>query len=280
MLFFTWEGAAMARRPNQRQRRSSRRRHDYAEKTKLPPGIENEPRVPMVGNEADYEITRSGHVYSRQLKRFIQWKLTPNGQHPYISVQVGGVSSQPRWPNEAAEESWAAAELKRVEQERAQLEEQIEIQIRQLEEQIETQIRAQVEVPETERDAIVKARLGQGVFRENVAKVEKACRITGVSIPIFLIASHIKPWRHSSNQEKLDGNNGLLLTPSIDFLFDRGFISFGDNGDLLLSPVASLDALHKMGVDPTKTSNVGPFNSAQQKYLRFHRAEIFRRSQD
>ncbi|MFE8599811.1 HNH endonuclease [Archangium violaceum] len=259
----------MARRPNQRQRRSSSRRHEYAEKTKVPPGIENEPRVPLVGNEADYEITRSGHVYSRRLKKFIRWKLTPNGRHPYISVQVGGVSSPPRWPKEAAAESWAAAELKRVEQERIQQEAQIE-----------AQIHAQVEVPETERDAIVKARLGQGVFRENVAKVEKACRITGVSIPIFLIASHIKPWRHSSNQERLDGNNGLLLTPSIDFLFDRGFISFEDNGDLLLSPVASLDALHKMGVDPTKTSNVGPFNSAQQKYLRFHRAEIFRRSQD
>ncbi|WP_395804524.1 HNH endonuclease [Archangium minus] len=82
------------------------------------------------------------------------------------------------------------------------------------EEREEAEIQAQTEVPETERAALVKARRGQGIFRENVSKVERACRITGVAVPNFLVASHIKPWRHSSNQERLDGHNGLLLSPS------------------------------------------------------------------
>jgi len=86
----------------------------------------------------------------------------------------------------------------------------------------------------TEREALVKARVGQGVFRANVARVEPECRITKVSNPAYLIASHIKPWRHASNEERLSAHNGLLLAPHADFLFDRGFISFGD-GRLLIS---------------------------------------------
>ena len=73
-------------------------------------------------------------------------------------------------------------------------------------------------IPETERNQLVKARIGQGAFRQNVIAVEKACRITGVSDPPFLIASHIKPWKVSSNDERLDGNNGLLLSPHLDNL--------------------------------------------------------------
>jgi hypothetical protein len=76
-----------------------------------------------------------------------------------------------------------------------------------------------------ERHQLVKSRRGQGVFRDNVESREPKCRITGVSNPRYLRASHIKPWRKSSDIEKIDGNNGLMLAPHVDFLFDRGFIS-------------------------------------------------------
>ncbi|MEI6914209.1 MAG: HNH endonuclease signature motif containing protein, partial [Armatimonadota bacterium] len=59
---------------------------------------------------------------------------------------------------------------------------------------------------------------------------ERECRLTHVGNPTHLIASHIKPWRESNNDERLAGGNGLLLTPSIDHLFDRGFITFGEYG--------------------------------------------------
>jgi putative restriction endonuclease len=66
----------------------------------------------------------------------------------------------------------------------------------------------------TERIRLVNARIGQGVFRTNLQKFEKKCRITGISRPPLLIASHIKPWRLcSSSFERLDGQNGLLLAP-------------------------------------------------------------------
>lgn len=127
----------------------------------------------------------------------------------------------------------------------------------------------------TDREALVKARVGQGLFRANVARIEPECRITKVSNPAYLIASHIKPWRHASNEERLSAHNGLLLAPHADFLFDRGFISFG-GGRLLISPVADEKTLVKLGVDPDRPPVVGSFTADQERFLEFHRAEIFR----
>src|SRR5471032_2878361 len=78
-------------------------------------------------------------------------------------------------------------------------------------------------------------------------RIERACRITGVTREEHLRASHCKPWRDSSNEERLDGENGLLLTPNADHLFDRGFIGFEDNGDVLVSPVAHARVLYQCG---------------------------------
>ena len=86
------------------------------------------------------------------------------------------------------------------------------------------------QIPVTEKRQVILARRGQGKFRERVSMIERACRITQVNRPEHLIASHCKPWRDcESNDERLDGENGLLLTPTVDHLFDRGFISF-ENG--------------------------------------------------
>lgn len=127
----------------------------------------------------------------------------------------------------------------------------------------------------TEKKALVMARRGQGKFRERVALIEQACRITGVDKTEHLRASHCKPWRDSDNLERLDGENGLLLTPSIDHLFDRGFISFESNGDLLVSPVAHAVSLGRMGIDCARRRNVGSFSEGQRGYLEYHREEVF-----
>jgi putative restriction endonuclease len=111
-------------------------------------------------------------------------------------------------------------------------------------------------IPETDRLAIIRARKGQGLFKERVGKIEAKCRITGVENPVHLVASHCKRWRDSTNEERLNGENGLLLTPSIDHLFDCGFIGFENNGALIISPVAHRSSLQRMGID-TKAVNVG-----------------------
>lgn len=142
-------------------------------------------------------------------------------------------------------------------------------------EDIETQKIRTATIAETERTALVKARVGQGLFKENVSRFEHRCRITGVTNPAHLIASHIKPWRESTNAERLAAGNGLLLTPSIDHLFDRGFITFDDSGDTIVSPVADHDSLRRMGVNPLEPPRVGVFNIDQKFFLNHHRTSIF-----
>lgn len=143
------------------------------------------------------------------------------------------------------------------------------------EEYLQQKLRDDTNLQETEKESLVMSRRGQGKFRQNVSRLERRCRITLVDRPEHLLASHIKPWRDSNNQERLDGENGLLLTPSIDHLFDRGFISFENDGKLLISPVAYEPALQRMGVPTNEPINVGSFTAEQKRHLDFHRDSVF-----
>jgi hypothetical protein len=146
------------------------------------------------------------------------------------------------------------------------------------EEHLQREIESNENLPTTERAALVQARRGQGIFKLRVCQVEHFCRITRVQNPAHLVASHCKPWRDSNDSERLNGENGLLLTPSIDHLFDRGFISFEDNGRLILSPVAHRPSLKRMGVPVDSSLNVGGFSSGQRHFLQYHRNSVFLQS--
>jgi putative restriction endonuclease len=130
-------------------------------------------------------------------------------------------------------------------------------------------------ISETEKTAVVLARRGQGLFRSKVASIEKACRITGTTNLEYLRASHTKPWRDATNEERLDGENGFLLTPDVDLLFDRGFISFENTGRVLVSPVADVASIQRMGITQEMLQNVGTFSDGQRKYLDYHRENVF-----
>jgi putative restriction endonuclease len=130
-------------------------------------------------------------------------------------------------------------------------------------------------IDRTEKEILIQARRGQGRFRENLSKIERECRITGVQDQRLLIASHIKPWRScASNFERLDGHNGLLLTPTMDRLFDRRYLTFEDDGTVILSDRISEEVYEKVGLDYKRKLNVGPFQTKQTEYLKYHR-EIF-----
>jgi hypothetical protein len=143
---------------------------------------------------------------------------------------------------------------------------------------LETELENDPRISETDRDALITARRGQGLFKQRVMLIEKRYRITGVTNPTHLRASHCKPWRDSNNEERLSGENGLLLTPSIDHLFDRGFISFEDSGLLIVSPVAHTPSLNQMGVKTDRVVNVGSFTEGQQQFLEYHRNAVLLRA--
>lgn len=121
----------------------------------------------------------------------------------------------------------------------------------------------------TVRLQLSNARIGQGAFRKRVLAMEPACRVTGIAMPSLLRASHIKPWRESTNAERLDGANGLMLAPHIDLLFDRHLISFTDEGRLIVSK--KLDAAVLRGWHIANSAISTPFNARQTVYLSAHR---------
>lgn len=138
----------------------------------------------------------------------------------------------------------------------------------------EIAIEGRTDINATTKFQLVKSRRGQGTFKDNVWQNEKACRVTGINDPIHLRASHIKPWRLSNDKEKLHGCNGLLLAPHVDHLFDRGLISFTDDGKMLVSVKLDASILSAWGIPSKK--NVGNFNQEQMKFLEFHRSNIFK----
>ena len=128
---------------------------------------------------------------------------------------------------------------------------------------------------ETERDAVVKSRIGQGLFRkELIKKYNSSCVITGINEKKLLIASHVKPWAVCTNAERLSVENGLLLSPTFDKLFDCGLISFTDSGRILISSQLSAEVVSKLHISTTDTFNLKASQELKQN-LEYHRDVIF-----
>jgi putative restriction endonuclease len=130
-------------------------------------------------------------------------------------------------------------------------------------------------LPETQREQLIQARLGQGLFRANVESIESRCRVTGLADKRLLVASHIKPWRDATNAERLDGCNGFLMSPHVDKLFDKGWISFSDAGRILLADRNIRAVLSIWAIDEYK--GVGSFSKRQRGYLEYHRDVILKK---
>lgn len=123
----------------------------------------------------------------------------------------------------------------------------------------------------TQRDAIVAVRTKQALFRRRVSTVEKECRLTGVMDLRFLRASHIKPWAQSTDAERVSENNGLLLTPSADLLFDHGWVSFENSGKLIVAGELPARVKDRLGLDLEPGRRCGGFTAEQATFLAYHR---------
>ena len=122
------------------------------------------------------------------------------------------------------------------------------------------------------REAVIRVRVNQGIFRERLLRKQSRCCLCGVSNPALLTASHIKPWSVSEPEERLDNDNGFLMCPNHDKLFDRGLISFADDGSILISDALSKEDRIFMNVNESMCLKLTEKN---KKYLRYHREHIF-----
>lgn len=121
------------------------------------------------------------------------------------------------------------------------------------------------------RETVAQARVGQGQFREDVLSLwQHKCPVTGLRKSELLTASHIVRWSLSNEIEKIDPNNGFPFSPAIDKLFDLGYVSFNDHGELLIRTSAlDMQDLRCLGIDPDAKIKV--LNSEQKAYLARHR---------
>ena len=123
----------------------------------------------------------------------------------------------------------------------------------------------------TERKELVTLRVGQGFYRQElIKKFDNKCAVTGINLEEILIASHIIPWRHSNDEERLDIENGILLSPLYDSLFDKNLISFQDNGDIIISKKIQDTELISL-IDINANIKIA---EGMKKYLINHRSQL------
>lgn len=129
------------------------------------------------------------------------------------------------------------------------------------------------ELESTDRESVVLARRGQGKFRDDLLEWWHGCAVTGVEPPDLLRASHIKPWRSSTNEERLNPFNGLLLLPHYDHLFDRGYITFDEGGRMEASPAIVTVPVVRLGID--EDARLRRLSPEHLDFLEYHRREVF-----
>ena len=133
------------------------------------------------------------------------------------------------------------------------------------------------ELSETERETVILARIGQGVFRDLLVEAwEGKCAVTGAGFKPALVASHIKPWVAATNKERLDPLNGLLLIGTLDRLFDGGFITFNEDGHIRISPLLPRTEYAGLGISEDMTLRQVPAGSLP--FLAIHRELFFQDS--
>ena len=128
----------------------------------------------------------------------------------------------------------------------------------------------------TEIETLIKARQGQGSFRQKLLKLYPICPLTDLDVQSLLIASHIKPWSVCNNNERLDPFNGLMLAPNIDALFDKGLITFDTDGTIKIHPTIDPENQERLGISRDMKLKIEP---ESEKYFEYHRNHVFQKEE-
>jgi hypothetical protein len=140
-------------------------------------------------------------------------------------------------------------------------------------ERVLAEIRADYGIEHTEKQALIKARIGQGLYRQRALELWQSCSVTGFTEQPVLIASHIKPWKRCDNHDRLNPFNSLVLVPTLDRLFDRGYIGFEHSGRILLSQKISRQDWSRIGIDTAVRLRAVP--EATRDFLSYHQEYVF-----
>ena len=137
-------------------------------------------------------------------------------------------------------------------------------------------VMAMPDLSATEKKIVMSSRLAQRLFKQRLLARDRICCVTAITDREHLRASHIRPWAESDDAQRQDPNNGMLLAPHVDHLFDRGYISFENSGRILVSPRLDPAVLNAWGLDGIGEKKVRPFPRAMWPFLAYHREVIFK----
>ena len=140
--------------------------------------------------------------------------------------------------------------------------------------EIENSIRNDKNINETESLEIIKSRIGQGIFRDKLITKYHKCIISGISDSRLLVASHVKPWSVSNNTERLDSENGLLLSSLYDKMFDLGLITFENSGKIEISSSVKKEDQEKFSLLKNTYFDL-KITASLKEHLEYHRDIIF-----
>lgn len=133
-------------------------------------------------------------------------------------------------------------------------------------------------INEVERKVLMNFRIQQSKFRKDLILHWEGCSITNCRNTKLLIASHIKPYSQSTEEEKYDINNGLLLTPTFDKLFDLNLITFSEKGDIIISSDLDSDDLNNLGIKGNEKLNMNKITHSSLNYLAYQRGKFEERN--
>ena len=132
------------------------------------------------------------------------------------------------------------------------------------------------EALEEKKLTVKYGREGQDEYRRKLLEECPFCPITMINEESLLIASHIKPWAVSDSKERIDPNNGFILSPLYDKLFDRGYITFTDDKRVSISNWLSRQVRDRIGIKENQMFQFLPMNDTRAKYLEYHRDTVFK----
>lgn len=140
----------------------------------------------------------------------------------------------------------------------------------------ESQGKVREEIIEPRTPAVRYFREGQDEYRRKLLEECPFCPITMINEESLLIASHIKPWAVSDPLERVDPNNGFILSPLYDKLFDRGYITFSDDKRVKISNWLSRQVKDRIGIKEDQLFQFLPINDERMEYLNYHRTTVFK----
>lgn len=130
---------------------------------------------------------------------------------------------------------------------------------------------------EQEKKHLIRySREGQDEYRRKLLEECPFCPITMINEESLLIASHIKPWAVSDPKERIDPNNGFILSPLYDKLFDRGYITFSNDKRVSISNWLSRQVKERIGIKENQLFQFLPMNDSRARYLEYHRNMVFK----